>query len=98
MTSKLVPIRNTMNQYYFHFTSKSDCVYDTKGRQFADLATAHHHAMLLIHKMVLLDDMDWRGWSVNVTDASNRSLLSVLFPQMSIYKSGTRRTAKGREP
>jgi len=48
--------------------------------------------MLLIHKMVLLDDMDWRGWSVNVTDASNRSVLSVLFPQASFYKMRCKRS------
>ena len=41
--------------------------------------------MGLIQKMVLLDDLDWRGWSINVTDASNQSVLSVLFPQVSLF-------------
>jgi uncharacterized protein DUF6894 len=83
-----------MSQFFFHFTSKGDFVCDTKGRELTDLAAAHRHAMLLIHKMVLLDDMDWRGWSVNVTDASNRSVLSVLFPQISFSQSGNRKTVK----
>ena len=25
--------------------------------------------------------MDWRGWSINITDAHDRPVLSVLFPQ-----------------
>jgi hypothetical protein len=72
-----------MNRYFFHVASKGDYILDTNGREFSDLASAHRHAMVLIRKMVSLDDMDWRGWSINVTDVSNRSVLSVLFPQMS---------------
>jgi hypothetical protein len=89
--------RTTMSKFFFHFTSKGDFVYDTKGRELTDLAAAHRHAMLLIHKMVLLDDMDWRGWSVNVTDASNRSVLSVLFPQRSFSQSGNGARAPSRD-
>ena len=70
-----------MTQFFFHFASKDDRIIDTKGREFSDLAAAHRHAMLLIHKMILVDDTDWRGWSINVTDKSNHSVLSVLFPQ-----------------
>ena len=74
-----------MQRFFFNFSSKDDTIPDTKGREFSDLAAAHRHAMLLIHKMVSLDDMDWQGWSINVTDTSNRSMLSVLFPQMPYY-------------
>jgi hypothetical protein len=79
-----------MNRLFFHVSSKDDHVCDTKGRECTDLAAAHRHAMLLIHKMVLLDDMDWRGWSINVTDESNRSVLSVMFPRMSYFQSGNK--------
>jgi hypothetical protein len=68
--------------FFFHLASKDDRIFDTKGHEFSDLAAAHRHAMLLIHKMVSLDDMDWRGWSINVTDESNRSVLSVMFPRI----------------
>jgi Domain of unknown function (DUF6894) len=71
-----------MNRFFFHIESRDDCIFDTNGREFGDLATAHRHAMGLIQKMILLDDSDWRGWSINVTDASNQSVLSVLFPQV----------------
>jgi hypothetical protein len=74
-----------MNRFFFHVGCKEDSFFDTEGRELADLAEAHRHAMLLIHKMVMLDDVDWRGWSINVTDANNRSVLNVLFPQRSHY-------------
>ncbi len=71
-----------MKRFFFHFASKDNTICDTKGKELGDLATAHRHAMLLIHKMTMLDDMDWQGCSINVTDANNRSLLSVLFSQI----------------
>ena len=76
-----------MSHFFFHIASGADCVFDDNGREFSDLATAHRHAMMLIQKMMVLDDddTDWRGWSINVTDASNRSVLSVLFPQTSYF-------------
>ena len=75
-----------MNRFFFHLASKDNKILDTNGREFGDLATAHRHAMRLIQKMALLDDLDWRGWSINVTDASNQSVLSVLFPQVSYFQ------------
>jgi len=79
-----------MERYFFHFSCKEAFVSDTKGRELEDLASAHRHAMLLIHKMIALDDLDWKGWSVNITDAGDRSVLSILFPQMP-YRRGRRR-------
>jgi hypothetical protein len=73
-----------MNRFYFHLASKDNTIFDDKGRDFSDLAAAHMHAMLMIHKMVALDDVDWRGWSIKVTDASQRSVLSVLFREPAV--------------
>jgi hypothetical protein len=70
-----------MNRFFFHLASKENTIWDEKGRDLTDLAAAHRHAMLLIHKFVAFDDSQWDGWSINVTDASQRSVLSVLFPQ-----------------
>ena len=77
-----------MTRYFFHFSSKDDTVQDSQGREFSDLSAAYRHGIALIHKTVLLDDMDWRGWSVKITDADNRSMLSVLFPQASYFDYG----------
>jgi Domain of unknown function (DUF6894) len=71
-----------MERYFFHFKSPDSCIRDTNGRELSDLASAHRHAMLLIHKIILLDPVDWCGWSINVTVKNNRSVLSVLFPQI----------------
>jgi hypothetical protein len=86
-----------MNRFFFHVLSKDDHVCDTKGRECSDLAAAHRHAMLLIQQMVLLDGMDWRGWSINVTDASSRSVLSVLFPGTSYFQNGNKTRRLNRD-
>jgi hypothetical protein len=80
VSSVVIKVR-PMTRFFFNLASKDNTVFDDKGRDLIDLAAAHRHAMLLIHKMVALDDVDWRGWSINVADASQRSVLSVLFPQ-----------------
>ena len=75
-----------MNRLFFNLVSKDRRISDTRGAECGDLASAHRHAMIVIHKLVLMDEeSDWQGWSIDVTDASNRSVLSVLFPQMSYF-------------
>jgi len=86
-----------MTRFFFHFSSRDDIIHDSQGREFSDLSAACRHAMSLIHKAVLLDDMDWQGWSVKITDSNNRSTLSVLFPQASYFDSGRKSgTAQSR--
>jgi hypothetical protein len=70
-----------MTRFFFHFSSKDDTVLDDQGREFGDLSAAHRHAMRLVHKAIELGGTDWRGWSIKITDAYNRPMLSVLFPQ-----------------
>ena len=87
-----------MNRFFFNLVSKDNKVCDPNGKEFSDLAYAHRHAMLLIHKIAVLDDeSDWRGWSIEVTDASNRSVLSVLFPHMSHFFQSKRRERADRD-
>jgi hypothetical protein len=86
-----------MNRFFFHLTSKDNNIVDAKGYELNDLAAAHRHAMLLIHKIVLSNDMDWRGWSINVSDASNRSVLSVLFPRLSYFQWGNKAIPLNRD-
>jgi hypothetical protein len=72
-----------MTRFFFNLATKGTTILDSKGRELADLAAAHRHAMQLVHKMVLLDGTDWEGWYFKITDLEQRSLLSVLFPQTS---------------
>ena len=77
-----------MNRLFFHFWSRRRLIRDTEGRELSDLAAAHRHAMLLIHKAaVLLDELDWHGWSVRVTDEAGHTVLNVLFPQGRYFRS-----------
>jgi hypothetical protein len=82
-----------MDRFFFHFSFRTQLVRDAKGREFSDLATAHRHAMLLIQKAVLLDDTDWRGWAIRISDSNDRSILSVLFPRISYFR-GDERSAR----
>lgn len=84
-----------MSRFFFHLASKENNIFDTNGREFSDLATAHRHAILLINKMVLLGDVDWQGWSINVTDANHRSVLSVLFPCGPYFSVGGKTARSG---
>ena len=77
-----------MTRFFFHFWSKEDVIRDSQGREFSDLSEAHRHALTLIHKLFLLDDVDWQGWSIKITDADDRSMLSVLFPQAFYFQFG----------
>jgi len=70
-----------MQRFFFNFASERDYIPDDRGRELAGLAAAHRQAMLLINKLVLSGDLEWRGWSIRVTNENNRSVLSVLFPQ-----------------
>ena len=84
-------------RFFFHLSSRDDKILDNRGRELSDLAAAHRHAMLLIHKMVLLDDVDWRGWSISVSDETNRSILIVLFPQTSCLQSQGKSRQENRD-
>jgi len=72
---------SAMQHFFFHLSSKDTTIHDDKGRELNDLAAAHWHATMMIHKLLTLDDTDWRGWSIKVSDVTQRSVLSVLFPQ-----------------
>jgi len=71
-----------MARFFFHFSSKHKFVRDPKGRELNDIGAAHRHALLLIDKAVLLlsHELDWSGWSIEISDATGRTVLSVLFP------------------
>ena len=87
-----------MNRFFFHLVGKNTKICDPNGKEFGDLSYAHRHAMLLIHKMAMLDDeSDWQGWSIEVTDASNRFVLSVLFPQTLCLQLKRRERVSGRD-
>ena len=88
-----------MIRFFFNVASKGTTISDTKGREFADLAAAHRHAMQLIHKVVLLDGADWEGWYIKITDPENRSC-SVYYCRRLPVRSGqsVSANAEGESP
>jgi hypothetical protein len=72
-----------MTRFFFNLATRGTAISDTKGREFADLAAAHRHAMQLVYKMSLLEGTDWEGWYFKITDAKDQALLFVLLPQRS---------------
>jgi len=43
-----------MTRFFFNLATRGNTIFDPKGREFADLAGAHRHAMQLVYKMALL--------------------------------------------
>jgi hypothetical protein len=76
-----------MARFFFHFSSKQNLVRDPNGRELEDVSAAYRHALLLMEKSIVLlsHEVDWRGWSISVSDASGRRVLSVLFPMSDRY-------------
>jgi hypothetical protein len=74
---------NKVTRFFFHFSSRDQFVADQKGRELEHIGAAHRHALLLIEKAVLLlsHELNWSGWSIDVSDSTGRTLLNVLFPR-----------------
>jgi hypothetical protein len=70
-------------RYLFRFSSATECVPDNVGTELPHLKAAHLHAVELIDKTArfMSDVSDWRGWRIVVTDGTEQSLLTVLFPR-----------------
>jgi hypothetical protein len=71
-----------MSLFYFHLVSDEEFIPDHQGKEFSSLVEAYCHVRSLMNKAVMYD-VDWRGWSIKITDVNDRSILSVLFPQSS---------------
>src|SRR5215510_4561250 len=72
---------SAMSLFFFHLVSKDEFIRDDKGKQFGDIFEAYCFASSLVHKALLYDVGDWRGWSIKITEPDGRSRLTVLFPQ-----------------
>jgi hypothetical protein len=71
-----------MSRFFFHFAYKGGWIYDDKGKELANLREAHRYAALLIKQACCEFEAatDWRDWRIQITDASDLPLLTVLFP------------------
>jgi hypothetical protein len=65
---------------FFHLVDKQDTLHDLEGVEVTDLEDARREAMRAIAEMRQEDPSappDWSGWTLRVTDASGRVVLSL---------------------
>ncbi|MBM6581671.1 hypothetical protein ILT44_15850 [Microvirga sp. BT689] len=65
---------------YFHLVHTHERILDETGIEVSDLEAAHYQALKAIqelHDEGESDEVDWRGWHLEVTDASGKVLFSI---------------------
>ena len=70
-----------MPLYHFHSTNGVELVPDPLGFAAADMQAVERRARLIRRKLKarILENRDWSGWRVVVTDDSGRQVLTVPF-------------------
>lgn len=74
-----------MPHFYFHLSGPDQDFQDPIGSDLSDIFATHSRAMLLADRVMMFSgfadqDIDFRRWTVKVTDASQNLLMIVLFP------------------
>jgi hypothetical protein len=72
-------------RFYFHLSAPDQDFQDPIGSDLSDVFAAHSRAMLLADRVMIFSgfadqSLDFRRWTVKVTDASQNLLFTVLFP------------------
>jgi Domain of unknown function (DUF6894) len=72
-------------RFYFHLRAPDQDFHDPIGGDLSDVRAAHSRAMLLADRIMVFSGFadqvrDFRRWTVQVTDARQNLLMTVLFP------------------
>jgi hypothetical protein len=65
---------------FFHLVHTHERIHDETGIEVSDLEAAHYQAIKAIQELRQegeADDVDWRGWELEVADASGKVLFSI---------------------
>ncbi len=65
---------------FFHLVHTHERILDETGIEVSDLEAAHYQAIKAIQELREEgeeDDVDWRGWHLEVVDASENILFSI---------------------
>ena len=65
---------------FFHLVHTHERTLDETGIEVSDLEAAHYQAIKAIEELRQegeADAVDWRGWALEVADASGKVLLSI---------------------
>jgi hypothetical protein len=73
-----------MATFYFHLATPVGRFHDDTGCDVPDLTAAHSRAIKAAQWMITRsglaeEELEWRGWSFEITDNRQRSKLRVLF-------------------
>ena len=83
-----------MPRYYFHLSAPDQDFEDPIGNDLSDVRAAHSRAMLLADRVMMFSGfadqaVDFRRWTVRVTDASQKLLMTVLFRCIFLGENGS---------
>ncbi|MGO4525132.1 hypothetical protein AB4097_09745 [Microvirga sp. 2MCAF35] len=65
---------------YFHLVHTHERIVDEAGIEVSDLEAAHYQALKAIQELRQegeTDEVDWRGWNLEVVDEDGNVLLSI---------------------
>ena len=77
-----------MKRYYFHIVSPAGRADDAVGRTLPNLSAVVGEALKSVRAIVCkegsapIDRNEWRGWSLDVSDGEQQSLLVLKFEDM----------------
>ena len=83
-----------MARFYFHLSAPDEYFHDNIGCDVGDLAAAHAVAIRFAGRVVrfvpffLNHALDFRHWTVKVTDERQRPVMTVMFPTRKRQASG----------
>jgi len=74
-----------MPRFYFHVSAPGENFQDDVGSEAGDLAAVHSRAVLLADRIMAFPcfgnaPFDFRRWTVRVTDETQRTVITVIFP------------------
>jgi|tagenome__1003787_1003787.scaffolds.fasta_scaffold20585734_1 hypothetical protein len=74
-----------MPRYHFHLSAPDNYFRDQAGVEVSDLSAAHLRAVQLADRVLMVGafarcEADLRRWTVQVTDADERPVMTVIFP------------------
>ena len=74
-----------MPRFYFHVSAPGEDFQDDVGSEVGDLAAVHSRAVLLADGVMAFPGfrdsrIDFRRWTVKVTDEAQRPVMTVIFP------------------
>ena len=66
-----------MKRFFFDYTAKDQSLFDYRGQEFRNAASALDFAQETVHSLKHSLSTDWTGWSVDVRTADGEKCFSL---------------------